>query len=96
MVEGTHRLHTDRTLALDALRKYGRNDDPRVLTTTFQTYAPTYEKDLRLSRESLRAALEQLAASNPRAASVSLDQVIESRFVDEIRASGLVECLYAP
>jgi NitT/TauT family transport system substrate-binding protein len=95
MVEGIHRLLTDRPLAIRALQTYTRNDDPRILDTTYETYAPTYERDLRISRDSLRTALEQLAASNPRAANADVDRLIEPRFVEELARGGLLDRLYA-
>jgi len=94
VVEAIHRIKTDRATALRSLQGGTKTDDPRALEEGYEIYAPLYERDLRLSREAFRNALEELAHTNPRAASTSPDNLIDSRFVDEIRQSGLIERLY--
>ena len=58
--------------------------------------APLFERDLRLSRDAFRTALEEHARSNPKASGVDPDTLMDPRFVEEIQRSGLVERLYGP
>jgi ABC-type nitrate/sulfonate/bicarbonate transport system substrate-binding protein len=95
LVESIHRLREDRPLAIRVLQAETRIDDPRAVEESYDIYTPLFERDLRLSREAFRAALEELARTNPRAADANADSLMDPRFVDEIRQSGLVERLYA-
>jgi len=95
LAEGVHLVRTDRDVAIRALGVGTQTSDARALGATYDIYTPLFERDLRLSREALRTAVDQLAATNPRAASADLDRMIDSRFVDELARSGFVERLYA-
>ena len=87
-------MNADRALTVRVLRTRTQTDDLRALETTYDIYAPLYQKDLRPSREALRIALDELAATNPRAAGADVDRMLELRFVDELARSGFVERLY--
>jgi len=95
LAEGVHLMLTDRDLAVRALAAGTQTNDARALNATYDIYTPLFERDLRLSREALRTAIDQLAAANPRAASMEVERLIDPRFVDELKASGYVERLYA-
>ena len=95
LAEGVHLMLTDRDLAVRALAVGTQTNDARALNATYDIYAPLFERDLRLSREALRVAIDQLAVANPRAASMEVERLIEPRFVDELKTSGYIERLYA-
>jgi NitT/TauT family transport system substrate-binding protein len=95
LAEGIHLMRTDRDLALRALGVGTQTSDARALNATYDIYTPLFERDLRLSREALRTAIDQLAATNPRAAGTEVERLIDPRFVDELTRSGFVERLYA-
>jgi NitT/TauT family transport system substrate-binding protein len=95
LAEGVHLMLTDRDLAVRALAAGTQTNDARALNATYDIYTPLFERDLRLSREALRTVIDQLAAANPRAAGIEVERLIDPRFVDELKASGFVERLYA-
>ena len=93
-VEGVHRVKTDRSVALQTLVKYARSEDERANEEAYEIYAPLFERDLRLSRDAFQTALEALAHHNPQATSFDPDALVDSRFVEEITRSGMVQRLY--
>jgi|SRR5579884_725969 len=95
IAESIRLVQDDRDLALRVLQAQTKTDDPRVLAATYEVYAPLFDRDLRLSREAFQAAIDQLAVSNPRAASASPDAMVDRRFVNELAQSGLLERLGA-
>ncbi len=95
LAEAVHLVRTDRDLAIRALAAGTQTNDARALAATYDIYTPLFERDLRLSRAAVQTAVDQLAASNPRAAGVDVDRMIDMRFVDELARSGFVDRLYA-
>jgi len=94
VVESIHLIKTDRAQAIRSLQAGTKTDDQRALEEGYEVYAPLFERDLRISHDAVETALEELASRNPRAANTTPDSLIDARFVDEIRQSGLVERLY--
>jgi NitT/TauT family transport system substrate-binding protein len=96
LAEGIHLVRTDPELAMRALGQGTQTTDARALGVAYDVYTPLFERDLHLSREAVQTAVDQLAASNPRAVGADVSQMIDARFVDELNRSGFVERLYAP
>ncbi len=96
VVEGIHRTRLDRPLALRALKVETHTEDDRAAEEGYEIYTPLFERDLRLSRDAFRTALEEHARSDPRATSVDPDTLMDPRYVEEIQRSGLIERLYGP
>jgi hypothetical protein len=96
VVEGIHRTHVDRPLSLRVLKTETHTEDDRAVDEGYDIYTPLFERDLRLSRDAFRTALEEHARSNPKASGVDPDTLMDPRFVEEIQRSGLVERLYGP
>jgi NitT/TauT family transport system substrate-binding protein len=95
VMAGVHRVKTDRPLAVSVLQTWTRTEDVRAVEDTYDLYTPLFERDLRLSEEAFRTALDEHARDNPRAASAAPASLMDSRFVDQIVRSGFVDQLYA-
>jgi NitT/TauT family transport system substrate-binding protein len=94
MVEGTHRVKTDRAFTVKVLGEKLKSEDTRANEDAYDIYAPIFERDLRVSRAQFQTALEELARTRPEAANLDPTTMYDNRFVDEIAQSGLVQRLY--
>ncbi|HLH24716.1 MAG TPA: ABC transporter substrate-binding protein [Chloroflexota bacterium] len=94
LVEGTHRVKTDRAFTVKVLADKLKSDDARANEDAYDVYSGVFERDLRVSRAQFQTALEELARTRPEAANVDPTTMYDNRFVDEIVQSGLVERLY--
>jgi NitT/TauT family transport system substrate-binding protein len=92
--EGIHRVKNDRATAMKTLETYAQSDDARANDEAYEIYTPLFERDLRLSREAFKTALEELVRNKPQAASFDADALMDARFVEELRGSGLIQRLY--
>jgi NitT/TauT family transport system substrate-binding protein len=93
-VEGVHKVRNDRAAAIKVLESYAKSEDERANDEAYEIYTPLFERDLRLSRDAYKTALEELARNKPQAATFDPDALLDPRFVEEIRTSGLVTRLY--
>jgi ABC-type nitrate/sulfonate/bicarbonate transport system substrate-binding protein len=93
-VEGVHRTRTDQPLATKVLVEFAKSEDPRANDEAYEVYTPLFERDLKLSTDAYKTALDEMARSKPQAASVDLETLMDKRFIDEIAASGLVDRIY--
>jgi hypothetical protein len=95
LVEGTHRVKTDRAFTVKVLGEKLRSEDARANEDAYDIYSGVFERDLRVSRAQFQTALEELTRTRPEAASIDPTTMYDNRFVEEIAQSGLVERLYA-
>jgi NitT/TauT family transport system substrate-binding protein len=95
LVEGTHRVKTDRAFTVKVLGEKLRSEDARANEDAYDIYSGVFERDLRVSRAQFQTALEELSRTRPEAASIDPTTMYDNRFVEEIAQSGLVERLYA-
>ena len=91
---GIHRLKTDKAFSLEVGRHYLQTDDLEVLEETWDYYMRVIPEVPYISDDGLAAVLQELAASDPQAASARLDQFYDNRFLQEAEASGYVRQLY--
>jgi ABC-type nitrate/sulfonate/bicarbonate transport system substrate-binding protein len=94
IVEGTHRVKTDRAFAVKVLADKLKSDDARANEDAYDTYADVFERDLRVSRAQFQTALDELARTRPEAASIDPTTMYDNHFADEVAQSGLVDRLY--
>jgi NitT/TauT family transport system substrate-binding protein len=94
MVEGTHRVKTDRAFTVKVLGEKLKSEDARANEDAYDIYAPIFERDLRVSRAQFQTALEELARTRPEATNIDPTTMYDNRFVDEIAQSSLVQRLY--
>jgi NitT/TauT family transport system substrate-binding protein len=94
LVEGTHRVKTDKAYSVKVLADKLKSDDPRANEDAHDLYAPLFERELRVSRAQFQTALEELGRTRPEASSIDPTTMYDNHFVDELAQSGFVDRLY--
>lgn len=98
LLEATHLAKTDRELTEKVLADYLKLDDPEAIADAYEAFVVRMERAPDLGMEAARAYLQEQAASDPRAAAAANAdpaQFFDTRFMDRVRASGLIERLYS-
>jgi NitT/TauT family transport system substrate-binding protein len=94
-VEGVHYGKTHRPFGIQVLKKYLRRDDPAFLNDLYDLYILQNIPQIpRPSPESLKTVIDQLAETNPQAANLRPEQLIDFRFFQELEKEGFIERLW--
>jgi NitT/TauT family transport system substrate-binding protein len=92
---GVHRLKTDKAVAMETTKRYIHTDDPEILEATWAHFALHSIPELPyLTETTLAPVLQELAATEPQAANVRLDQFYDNSFLKEAEDNGFVRRLY--
>jgi len=94
MAEAAKIFHTDRVFTYKVLAKYLRINDPKVLDASYKYEVKALEPRLEIKAEAIQAILDEVSATDPRAKSVSVAQLIDRRYLDEMDKSGFMEKLW--
>lgn len=95
MAESAKLMHTDREFVYKVLGKYLRVTDRSVLESAYNAEIKVLEPRLVIKTESLQAILDELSATDPRAKKVRPQELIDSRYLDEMEKSGFFDQLWA-
>jgi NitT/TauT family transport system substrate-binding protein len=95
MAETSKLMHTDREFVFKVLGKYLRVTDRKVLESAYNAEIKVLEPRLVIKPESLQAILEELSANDPRAKQVKPQEMIDTRYLDEMEKSGFFDQLWA-
>ena len=95
MAEASKLMHTDREFIYKVLAKYLRMDDRKVLESAYSTEIKALEPRLALKLDSLQAILDEVAATDARAKKVKPQDLVDSRYLDEMEKSGFFDQLWA-
>lgn len=94
-VEGIHRYKTDKAFALATLEKYTRQKSSPAAERIYQTFATKYFKRVpEATGAGIQTVLEELSATRTIPPGVTPQRFVESKFINEIVASGFVDNLY--
>jgi hypothetical protein len=77
------------------LGKYLRITDRNVLDSAYNAEIKVLEPRLVIKNEALQAILDDVAQTDPRAKKVKPEEMIDSRYLDEIEKSGFFDQLWA-
>lgn len=97
MVQAVYLYHTQPDVVTRAIANFLALDPAQYAADLEETrvhYGALYSTVPSVPVEGYRAALEELAETNPRAAEFRLADVLDDRFVREVESSGLVQALY--
>jgi len=94
MAETSKLVHTDREFFYKVLGKYLRLSDRRVLESAYNAEIKALEPRLAIKAESLQATLDELGATDSRAKKVTPQELIDSRYLDEMNKSGFMDQLW--
>jgi NitT/TauT family transport system substrate-binding protein len=94
-VEGVHYGKTQRAFGIQVLKKYLRRDDPAFLNDLYDLYIlQNIPRIPRPSPESLKTVIDQMAETNPQAANLRPEQLIDFRFFQELEKEGFIQRLW--
>jgi NitT/TauT family transport system substrate-binding protein len=95
MAETAKLMHTDREFVYKALAKYLRVTDRNVLDSAYNAEIKVLEPRLVVKMESLQAILDELSATDPRAKKIKPQELVDTRYLDEMEKSGFFDQLWA-
>ena len=95
IVEGIHKIKTDKPFAERILAKYTKIEDPEVLEEAYRIFAVNYLPQVPYPSEAaVRNRLAEIAATDEKARSANPKDFIDSRWVQELERSGFIANLY--
>ena len=95
MAEASKIMHTDREFVYRVLGKYLRINDRSVLDAAYNAEIKALEPRLAIKHEALQAILDEVARTDPRAKKVTPQELIDTRYLDEMEKSGFFDQLWA-
>ena len=95
MAEASKILHTDREFVYRVLGKNLRITDRSILDAAYNAEIKALEPRLSIREESLQAILEDMAQTDPRAKKVKAQELVDSRYLDDMEKSGFFDQLWA-
>src|SRR5258706_2892171 len=95
MAETSKLVHTDREFFYKVLGKYLRITDRSVLESAYNAEIKALEPRLAIKLESLQATLDELAPTDARAKIIKPQDMVASRYLDEMNKSGFMDQLWA-
>jgi ABC-type nitrate/sulfonate/bicarbonate transport system substrate-binding protein len=94
MAETSKLVHSDREFFYKVLGKYLRITDRSVLESAYNAEIKALEPRLAIKLESLQATLDELAATDARAKTIKPQDLVDSRYLDEMEKSGFMDQLW--
>ncbi|MEK7341966.1 MAG: ABC transporter substrate-binding protein [Candidatus Binatota bacterium] len=95
MAESAKILHMDKEFTYKVLGKYLRIDDRRILEAGYNAEIKALEPRLAMKLESFQANLDEIAPIEPRAKNVKPQEMIDTRYLDEMEKSGFFDQLWS-
>ena len=93
-VEAIHYFKTRKEETIKIMRKYSRLDDRKVLEEAWDWHARFFPEAPYPPAEGYQLILQDMAATNPKAAQANVKDYLDSRFIKELEDSGFIKGLY--
>jgi hypothetical protein len=94
VIQGIHRVKTDREFAIKILGKMLRSSDREILEETYRVFAALYERVPYPAPEGIQPILDEISLQYPKAKSYKPDDFIDTSIVRQLEESGFVESVY--
>jgi NitT/TauT family transport system substrate-binding protein len=94
MAEAAKIIHTDKEFAYRIMGKYLRVTDRKVLDSAYNSEIRALETKLVVKPESLQAILDEVSAADARAKTTTPQELIDTRYLDEMEKSGFFDKLW--
>ena len=91
MAESAKILHTDKPFVHKVLGKYLRINDTKILDAGYQSEIRALERRLDVAESALQASLDEIAPADPRAKAIKPADMIDRRYLVELKKSGLLD-----
>jgi ABC-type nitrate/sulfonate/bicarbonate transport system substrate-binding protein len=95
MAETAKLMHSDRDFVYKVLGKYLRITDRNVLDSAYNAEIKVLEPRLVIKTEALQAILDELAQTDPRAKKIKPQELIDTRYLDEMEKTGFFDQLWS-
>jgi NitT/TauT family transport system substrate-binding protein len=95
MAEAAKIMHTDREYAYKVMEKYLRVDDRKLLEASYNVEIKALEPRLAMKPEGFQSTLDEIAPSEPRAKAVKPQEMMDTRYLDEMEKSGFLDQIWA-
>ena len=95
MAEAAKIMHTDKEFVYKVMEKYLRIDDRKLLEASYKVEIKALEPRLAMKPEGFQSALDEIAATEPRAKTVKPQEMIDNRYLDEMDRSGFFDQLWS-
>ena len=92
-VEAIHYFKSRKEETIQILRKYSRVEDRGVLEHTQNWFTQNMPDYPHRPLEGYQTELQEMASSNPKAASLNAKNLLDARFVKELEDAGVVASL---
>jgi len=94
MAEAAKIMHTDKEFTFKVLQKYLRVDDRSLLESSYNVEIKALEPRLAIKLEGIQSTLDEIAPTEPRAKTVKPQEMVDTRYLDEMEKSGFFEQLW--
>jgi ABC-type nitrate/sulfonate/bicarbonate transport system substrate-binding protein len=94
MAEAGKIVHADKEFVYKVLGKYLRLTDRKILDAAYNGEVKVLEKNLELNNEGLQSILDEVARVDPRAKKFKAEDLVDRRFLDEMKSSGFFDKLW--
>lgn len=94
LAEAVHFFKTQKKESISIMAKYTRGASPKVLEGSWDAYSELLEDDLHPTLEGLSDTLAVQAAWDPKAGKAKAQDIVDLRFVENLKRSGFFDRLY--
>jgi NitT/TauT family transport system substrate-binding protein len=94
LAEAAKIMHTDRENMYKVLGKYLRIDDRKLLEASYNVESKALEPRLAIKLEGIQSTLDEIAPIEPRAKTVKPQELVDTRYLDEMNKSGFFEQIW--
>ncbi len=94
MAESAKIVHTDKEYTYKVLGKYLRIEDRKLLEASYNVEIKALEPRLAIKLEGLQSTLDEIAPVDPRAKTVKPQEMVDTRYLDEMEKSGFMDQLW--
>ena len=94
MAEAAKIMQTDKEYIYKILGKYLRIDDRKLLEASYNVEIKSLEPRLAIKPEGLQSTLDEIAPVDPRAKNVKPQEMVDTRYLDEMEKSGFFDQIW--
>jgi NitT/TauT family transport system substrate-binding protein len=94
IIEGIHRIKTDREFAVRVLGKMLRSNDREILEETYRVFSALYEKTPYPALEGIQPILDEIATQVPKAKSYKPENFVDTSIVRQLEQNGFIASVY--
>ena len=94
VIEGIHRVKTDREFAIKILGKMLRSADREILEETYRVFSALYEKAPYPTLEGIQPILDEISAENPKAKNYKPENFVDTGIMKQLDESGFIGSVY--